>query len=282
MYKIQSNGIGQQSIALYFMSSIGVVPRFDWSIFADPGREKKKSYEYLRYVMEWTAKNDGVPIVWTGKKSLYKDLIKGTNSTSHRFASIPAFTLNPDGSSGILKRQCTEEYKIAEFNKAVRTLLNLGNRNYPSVKVYNAITVEEFDRISVPEIAKFINIYPFCNVQTTRSGNKFLNYDVIFGKSLLTRAGCVNWLIQNGFEVPPKSACTFCPYQSDAQWLDLKRNDAREWKAVVKLDKKIRNSTTKGIDNPIFLHRSCKPLDEVNLKENQESIFFDCSGNCDI
>lgn len=280
---MQSNGIGQQSWALYFMSSLGVIPRFDYSIFADPGREDKRSYEYLRYAMEWAQKNNGVPLIRTGKRSLYRDLMNGVNSRNNRFASIPAFTLNDDGSSGMLQRQCTQEYKVAEFNRCVRKILNLRPRqHFPEVKVYNAITVDELSRVAAPEIKKFIHVYPFCNLSVTRESTKFLHYDVIFGKSLVTRSRCVQWLSDNGFDIPPKSSCTFCPYQSDAQWLDKKLNDPKEWRALVKLDKKIRNSTAKGVNNPIYLHRSLKPLDEVYLKEDQTKLFGDCEGNCDV
>lgn len=282
MLRIQSNGIGQQSMALYFMSCLGLIPRFDYSIFADPGREKRESYEYLRYVINWSKQNDGIPIIWAGKKSLYRDLIRGTNSTEHRFVSIPAYTKNPDGSTGILQRQCTEEYKIAEFNKTIRMLLKLGNRNFPAAKIYNAITIEELDRVAAPDVSKFINVYPFCNLEIQKGKTKFLSYDVVFGKKLMTRSDCVNWLRTNGFEVPPKSACTFCPYQSDRQWLDLKNNHPKEWNAIVRLDGKIRNASRAGVNNPIFLHRSLKPLGKVDLRDNQTQIFKECAGNCDV
>lgn len=280
MIRIQSNGIGQQSWAMYFMSSLGTIPgfpRFNYSIFADPGREDKRSYEYLKWAQDWAKKNNGVPLVITGKKTLYRDLMKGKNSGNGRFAPIPAYTINPDGSSGILRRQCTGEYKINEFNREVRKILHLGGKNYPEIEVYNAITVDEVDRVTINEIVKFINVYPFCNLQTnSKTGTKFLNHKT------LTRADCVAWLSVNGFPVPPKSACTFCPYQSDSQWLWKKQNDPREFKALVKLDKHIRESSVKGIDNPIFLHKSCKPLDEVELKEDQTQLFQECEGNCDV
>ncbi len=280
MLRIQSNGIGQQSMALYFMSSMGVLPRLDYSVFADPGREKKESYEYIRWAMEWAKENNGVPIIWTGKKDLYKDLIDGTNSIGNRFASIPAYTFNGEGQ---LRRQCTDEYKIAEFNKVVRRLYGLKSRqHYPKTEVYMGITIEELKRVSINAIRNFINVYPFCNYQTSaKYGSKFLNFNEALEK-LYTRIDCVSWLKDNGFEVPPKSSCTFCPYQSNKSWLDLKLNDPEEWNAVVNLDESIRHSSKKGVREPIYLHRSGKPLKEVNLNEDQQSIDYECEGYCDV
>lgn len=260
---------------MYFMSCLGILPRFDYSIFADPGREKKASYEYIRYAMEWAKENNGVPIIWTGKKNLYKDLINGSNSSGNRFASIPAYT--KDG-KGQLRRQCTDEYKIAEFNKAIRRLYGMTPyQNFPKTEIYIGITVEELRRVSINKIKKFINVYPFCNYQTsTAYGSKFLNYET------RTRNDCVNWLKANGFEIPPTSSCTFCPYQSDMSWLDLKMNDPKEWKAVIRLDDAMRYSSKKGVNEPIYLHRSGKPLKEVVFNEDQQSINYECGGNCDV
>lgn len=53
-------------------------------------------------------------------------------------------------------------------------------------------------------------------------------------------------------------------------------------KAIVALDKAIRNSSERGVKQPIYLHDSLKPLDLVELKENQTQLFNECEGNCDI
>lgn len=273
--KIQSNGIGQQSMAMYFMSSMGILPRLDYSIFADPGREKKESYEYIRWAMEWAKGNNGIPIIWTGEKKLYRDLMKQSNSSGNRFASIPAYT---KGGKGQLRRQCTMEYKVAEFNKAVRSLYDLAPyQNFPKTEIWIGITIEELNRIRLNEIKKFINVYPFCNYQTSQTyGSKFLDYQK------RTRNDCVNWLKENGFEVPPTSLCTFCPFQPDKSWLHTKKEDPKEWKALLKLDNAIRYSSKKGKNGPIYLHRSGKPLDEVDFNENQLPINYECEGHCDV
>ena len=53
--KIQSNGMGTQSFAMYLMSSMGVLPRFDYSIFVDTGLEKPRTYQMLSWLQGWRA-----------------------------------------------------------------------------------------------------------------------------------------------------------------------------------------------------------------------------------
>ena len=96
---------------------------------------------------------------------------------------------------------------------------------------------------------------------------------------------------ENNFPKPPRSACTFCPYHSNEEWRKIKQN----WEEVVKLDKMIRNqeqhkeknkSVAKVKDN-LFLHRDCIPIDEVDLREEddktgQYSLLDECEGMCGI
>ena len=94
--KIISLGLGVQSTTMYLMSSLGELDRADHAVFADPGAEHPETYELLDYVLNWQQENDGIPITFE-KKSLYADLLNGTNSTGQRFASIPAFTNSEQG-----------------------------------------------------------------------------------------------------------------------------------------------------------------------------------------
>lgn len=280
---VQSNGLGVQSAAMYLMSSLGIIPRFDVSIFADPGREKKETYKYLEWLVDWQKKNDGIPLlVVPSKGNLYNDLINGTNSTGNRFASIPAYTKEEgDSKEGMLRRQCSDEYKIAVINAAIKRLYGKkGKQRYPKTYIYIGFTLEECDRMKTNDIKELINVFPFCNYAFSKNyGIKQQNYHEYLGFSY-RRSDCTNWLIKNGFPVPPKSSCTFCPYQSDMEWLTLKTEDPEEFQDVAVLDRKFRNSTKKGVTKPIYLHRSCMPIDEIiEWKEDQERM-FDCTGHC--
>ena len=279
LYKFISLGLGQQSTALYLMSSRGELPRADYAIFADTGSESKQTYEYLKWLLKWQKQHDGIPIITANrKKSLYNDLIEGTNDSGTRFASIPAFTKNPDGSTGILRRKCTEEYKVKIIHKAIRKVYGLKKfQRTPFTETWMGITVDELGRIKYPRYKWQVFVYPFCNYRSIENRLEKLGF------SFLSRADCVRWLTKNGYPLPPKSACFFCPYQSNVRWLEMKKNRPQEWDRAVKLDQQIRDSSKKGVKHPIFLHKDCVPLSEVNLNEDQLSLFpEECDGVCDV
>ena len=52
MKKFISLGLGVQSTALYYMSSLGELPRVDAAIFADLGREKIETMKYMENLRE--------------------------------------------------------------------------------------------------------------------------------------------------------------------------------------------------------------------------------------
>ena len=97
----------------------------------------------------------------------------------------------------------------------------------------------------------------------------------------LTRGDCVRYFKDRSFPVPKKSSCVFCPYHSDKGWKELKDNYPKEWKKAVKVDEAIRDSTKRGLDDPIYLHRTCAPLEDVEFADQQE-LFMCEEGFCGL
>ncbi|WP_343668695.1 hypothetical protein [Chitinophaga sp.] len=276
---IISLGLGVQSTALYFMSSMGELPRADYAITADPGREKAGTYKYLQFLLQWQSDNSGIPIIVTDKKNLFEDLLKGTNSSGNRFASIPCFTKNDDGSQGMLRRQCTSEYKIGPVDEVIRRLYGMRPRQRrPETFVWKGITVDELDRMSEPEQKWKRHVYPFTGYQFNAKGIwEKLNWGI-----QMSRVDLYNWYQKMGFPIPPKSSCVFCPYQSDLNWSRMKKHNPEDFDAAVQVDYAIRNSTQKGVKNQCFLHRSMTPLDMVEFDDQDDLWSGECSGNCHI
>lgn len=278
MLKVISLGLGVQSTVLYYMSSMGILPRVDHAIFADTGREKEKTIEYLDFLQQWCYRFDGIPITVMADKNLYRDLLNNTNSKGKRFASIPMYTKNSDGTEGMLRRQCTEEYKIRQVNKAIRQLYGLQPRQrMPETEIWKGITTDEMERLTLPLVKWRREIHPFVGYVLTWKGAEKLDYGMY-----MSRTDCIAWLIKNLLPVPPKSSCVFCPYQNDASWAEMKENSPADFAAAVQVDKAVRNSTDKGIEQPAFLHRSCLPLDEVTFNKADNGFFGECSGNCHL
>ena len=106
----------------------------------------------------------------------------------------------------------------------------------------------------------------------------------------MSRHNCQRWLEKHGYPVPPKSACLFCPYKTDAEWRWLRDNDADAWAEACRIDALIR-STPKGqgdlpeMQRAEYLHRSRKPLPEVDLstaEERGQGWLLECEGGCGL
>jgi hypothetical protein len=133
------------------------------------------------------------------------------------------------------------------------------------VGVMLGISIDEIERMKQSDRTSWTkNVYPLIDQRYSREECKTI-YE------------------QHDLATPKKSSCYFCPYHSDQYWLDLKKNHPEEFEKAVDFDKKIRDMSMKGVDNKIYLHRSCQPLDEVDFKarvsggEGQKSMF---EGSC--
>lgn len=276
MLRIILLGLGVQSTALYYMSSTGQLPRADYAIFADPGKEAAGTYQYLDFLLQWQRDHSGIPIHVCKEKNIYEDLLSAEDS--RRFVTVPAFTLNPDGSTGMLRRQCTYEYKIRMINDYIRDhiyMLPKGARR-PTTAVWMGITTDEIERMAYPKEAWHINTYPFLNYYTTVK-SELARMD--WGKNM-SRQDVIRWYTLHELPVPPKSACVFCPYQSDQSWAVKKATQPEDFAAAVQVDEAIRNSTARGIHHPVYLHRSCKPLREIEFNSAETKEWGECSGHC--
>ena len=106
----------------------------------------------------------------------------------------------------------------------------------------------------------------------------------------MNRTDCLNWMRENGYPEPAKSSCTFCPYHDNHTWRDMKDNDPAAWNQAVMVDRHIRTnaaSVTRGMKASLYLHRSMKPLEDVDLTTPEErgqiNLFEnECEGICGV
>jgi hypothetical protein len=238
------------------MSSLGYIDRADYAIFADPGAELPDTYRLWDYLNDWKKYNNGIPLIMK-KKSLYDDIL---NNKGERLASIPAFTEY----QGMVRRQCTNEYKIKIVVQEVRKLHGLmKGQRMKKTEMWLGISLDEIQRMKESQLYNISYHYPLIENQFTRSH-------------------CQTLLEDNGFNNIKKSSCTFCPYHSNAQWREIKQNYPEEWKKVIKVDEAIRDSSKRGVKDKLYLHRSLKPIAEAYLQEDQEDLFMCEEGYCGI
>lgn len=283
-WHVLSLGAGVQSTALYLMFMRGdIQPQIDAAVFADTQEEPAAVYKHL----EWLISLNGPPILVRTVGKLGDDLVHGRNSTGGRFASIPAFT-TPDGGAtvGITRRQCSKEYKTEVINRAIRRdVLGLKPRQRiprdAYVTIYMGISLDESGRA-----ARITEIF--------RKEHRAFTPKFPLIERFMTRSNCKDWLRRYG--VPhetPRSACTFCPYHTDYEWEQLRLTDPDGWKRAIEVDHALRihgSVDNRAMDQVLYLHRSCKPLELVVLdtrpdpRKAQLSINFsqECQGMCGV
>jgi len=257
--KIISLGMGVQSTALYFLSSVKMIERADHAIFADPGAELPKTYEILEMLQDWASLNNGIPIHVVNERNLLQDILKKQNLQGVRLASIPAFS----ESGGMVRRQCTGEYKIQPVIKKTRELHGLKPRQrMPKTEMWLGITLDEIQRMKESQLPRIDYVYPLINQRMSRSD-------------------CYKVFKRFNFPIPPKSSCTFCPYHSDKNWKEIKQNHPKEWQQCIDVDNAIRDSSKRGLKDKMYLHRSLIPLERIEFADQQE-LFMCEEGFCGL
>jgi hypothetical protein len=99
----------------------------------------------------------------------------------------------------------------------------------------------------------------------------------------MTRADCARYLLDRHGLVVPKSACIGCPFHDDRLWRDMKLHQPDEWADAVAFDHAIRRLPM--VQGECYLHRSCVPLDEVDLRSAEDHgqlALFDPSDRCQL
>lgn len=265
-----SLGAGVQSTTLALMAAHGEVgPMPDCAIFADTGWEPRAVYEHLAWLCSGNALPFPVHIVSAG--DIRADLLRAGGG--ERWASIPAFTRTVRGirvDVGMIRRQCTKDYKIVPIRRHVRALASLTRRRSPKTPV-----VEQWIGISLDEA---IRVKPsFENWQVNR-------WPLI--EQRMTRQDCLRWLEQHGYPVPPKSSCVGCLFHSDEAWRAIRDDDPEGWASAVEVDRAIRVGI-RGVRGEVFLHRSAVPLDEADLSTPEDAGQLglwgnECEGLCGV
>lgn len=256
--RILSLGAGVQSSTLALMIKHGEVEPVDAAIFADTGAEPKGVYAWL----DWLESQVPFPVHRVmhkdGLLENIKESIKGG-----RFAGAPFYTESDTSAGGTLRRQCTREFKVQPITQKLRELCGLakGQRAGKAIRVvqYIGISWDEVQRMKPSREAWIKHEWPLIDRR-------------------MTRQHCLQWMADKSYPLPVKSACTFCPYHNDGLWRDMKLNDPESWQQAVDVDRMIRGGV-RGTSQKLYLHRSMKPLEEVDFRNAEDFGQIDAFGN---
>lgn len=244
----------------------GEIPMADHVVFADTGWEPRRVYEHLNNLEALMVQHE-IPFHKVSKGNIRTDFTDGG-----RFASMPLFVRSTEGKTGMVRRQCTSEYKIKPLLKKQRELAGLqpGQRcKDHRITTVIGISFDEVQRMRDPEFSWIRNEYPLIDRR-------------------ITRQDCLDWCADHGYAKPPRSACIGCPFKSASEWREL-RNDPEAWADAVAFDAALRTNTrlVDRFDGQAYLHRSMVPLDQVDLRTDEEkgilSLFDqECEGMCGL
>jgi hypothetical protein len=174
----------------------------------------------------------------------------------------------PNGDRAMGRRQCTKEYKIEPLTKKTRELLGLVPRQRAK-----GVLCEMLIGISTDEALR---------MKPAKEPWKLHRWPLI--EKGMSRNDCLRWMEKKGYPMPPKSSCIGCPYHNDNEWRMIKA-DAVLWADALEVDAAIRRQP--GMRGEQFMHRSCKPLAEVDFStaadHGQVDMFNnECEGMCGL
>lgn len=294
--RVLSLGAGVQSTTLALMAAHGEIgPMPACAIFADTGWEPNSVYDHLDWLRSPNVLPFPVHVVSAG--NIREQLMAA--GEGNRWASIPAFarTVTPAGSKvpiydegddgalvevstrrttretvsiGMIRRQCTTDFKIVPIRRKVRELAGLTRKRSPTHPV-----VEQWIGISLDEIIR---------VKPSREAWQVNRWPLI--EKRMNRRECLAWLRRHDYPEPPKSACIGCPFHDNARWRAMRNHDAEAWTDAVEIDRAIRTGL-RGIRGEVFLHRSAVPLEEADLSTAADRGQLDlwpneCEGMCGV
>jgi len=270
MITVISLGAGVQSTTMTLMAAHGeLTPMPDCAIFADTGAEPGTVYEHLRWLISSNVLPFPVHIISAG--NLRDELMGTIPARKGNYGRPPFFVEGKDGQHGILQRQCTRHYKVDPLRRVQREMAGIKPRARTktiAVEVWIGISLDEATRMKPSRDRWSRNRWPLIERR-------------------MSRFDCLNWLKRNGYPTPPKSACTFCPYRSDAGWRALRDSDPAAFADAITVDNHVRFNMPRVDKGKVFVHRSLKPLDQVDLSTAEEwgqlDLFNDeCEGMCGV
>lgn len=280
-WNVLNLGAGVQSSCLALMAAKGeITPMPDFAVFADTQAEPQSVYDWL----DWLERQLPFPVYRVTKGNLTDESLevkirksdgprsKAGDETIRRL--IPLFGIMPNGDrTAAIGRKCTSDYKVAPIVKEIRSRCEI-KRGESEVQVTQWIGIS------------------FDEMQRMRgAAHQWTQHRWPLVENRMRRHDCLEWMRQNGYPEPPRSACYYCPFHSDAEWRRLRDDDPDYFERAVQFDKDIR-AKYKAHDPTmlmeVYLHNSCKPLGEIDFDSDEQKgqrvwdFQAECEGMCGV
>ena len=255
------------------MASRGeLAPRPDVAIFADTQWEPPHVYAHL----DWLEAEIDIPVERITAGDLRSNTQAARTISGHSFVEIPLYTIERGGGKGLMRRQCTSQYKISPIYRHVRRLLGVEpGKRFPTdirVEMQLGLSTDETFRMRPARTKWVTNTYPLIDAGMSRSD-------------------CLEWH-QRHYQQRQlrRSSCVICPYHDDAHWRQMRDSDPESYAEAVEFDASLRAETPSALtrqigDRKAFIHPSRTPLDDAISNPAQPSFddfMSECDGVCGV
>lgn len=259
---IISLGAGVQSSTMALMAAKGeITPMPIAAIFADTQNESRATYAFI----EWIESQLPFPVVHVSKGDLWQHVITPyiNRKGEENCRTVPAFVKNPDGTQGLMKTNCSTEFKKQEVHKAITIQMKL--HGVKNAVQWIGISTDEISRVKDSKRSTIENRYPLIDKR-------------------MSRGDCIEWLKRNNLPIPPRSACIFCPLRDNNQWREMDRD---EFKQAIRFEAAYQAAHGYLGESVPFLHRQMVPLNQVDFSTEEErgqlNMFNnECEGMCGV
>ncbi len=217
----------------------GLLPRPERVIMVDTARERSAVWAYIEKYTRPALSEIGLNLEVVPHSWAYCDLF------SHK-----GKLLLPTHSLGGKKRfpaYCSSEWKKRPYYRYLRSI-GYGPKN--PVSAWLGISYDELTRMR-------------------GSGCKWVENSFPLIENRVKREDLLNFCIEYGWDIPPRSSCWMCPNRDNQGWVDLKYDGTGDFNMAVRFERAISNG-----DN--FLHHRGLPLSEAILKDGDSGIELMC------
>ncbi|WP_431921392.1 hypothetical protein [Nonomuraea jabiensis] len=253
-------GAGRQSTTLALMSALQLapkeVPRYDAMIFADTGWESHSTYRHLERIRE-LGDDAGIPLIRASAGNIREAAL---NPSGH-YATMPLHILGHTGGRAIMKRQCTDTFKIQPVKSANRALLGAPITSDGQVgRVPSRRHVIQAIGFSADEARRIKD--------GTEGQPEYSELEYPLYRLGMTAQDCVKLLTKHGLGDTSTSSCVGCPHHGNKRWRHLRDNEPENWLDAILFDESIRHGYPGAgteLRGCAYLHRSRVPLAEAPI-----------------
>lgn len=260
--RVFSYGGGVQSTAALVLAARGEI-EFPTFLFANVGddSEHPATLAFVREIAAPFAAEHGVELVEVqrtiyGKPATLLDQI----TTPRVNRDLIPVRLGETGAPG--RRGCTWEFKIRPL---VKWLREHGATPDDPAQTGIGISVDEIQRAKpgVDPLAKQqVRTYPLLDLG-------------------LDRADCAALIAAAGLQVPPKSACWFCPYTRPRDWQRRRHEEPELFWRAVELERLLQKKRVERGQLPVHLCKHGVNLDDMTTADEQLALFDNTGSDCE-